>query len=62
MAAALDQARAFVTAGADILDVGAESSRPTAVYGEHPPVDLETELRLAVPVVEALASEFGERA
>ena len=28
MAAALDQARAFVAAGAEILDVGAESSRP----------------------------------
>ncbi len=62
VSAALDQARAFVVAGADILDVGAESSRPAAVYGEHPPVDLETELRLAIPVIEALAAELGEQA
>ncbi len=61
VAAALDQARAFVAAGADILDVGAESSRPVAVYGDHPPVDATSELRLAIPVVEAVTAEFGER-
>jgi dihydropteroate synthase len=62
VAAALAQARGFVDAGAIILDVGAESSRPAAVYGEHPPVDAATEAGLAVPVVAALASELGERA
>ena len=62
VAAALALAREFVAAGADILDVGGESSRPAAVYGEHPAVDAETEARLVVPVVEALAAEFGERA
>ena len=62
VAAAVAQARGFVDAGADILDVGAESSRPTAVYGAHPPVDAETEERLAVPVVTALVAELGERA
>jgi dihydropteroate synthase len=56
------QARGFVDAGADILDVGAESSRPAAVYGEHPAVDAATEERLALPVVAALAAELGERA
>jgi dihydropteroate synthase len=60
LAAAVAQARAFVAAGADILDVGAESSRPAAVYGEHPPVDAETEAGLAVPVVEALVREHGD--
>jgi dihydropteroate synthase len=60
--AAVTQARDFVEAGADILDVGAESSRPAAVYGEHPAIDAETEERLAVPVVAALAAELGERA
>jgi dihydropteroate synthase len=58
---ALALAREFVDAGADILDVGGESSRPAAVYGEHPAVDAETEARLVVPVVEALAAEFGEQ-
>lgn len=61
VAAAVTQARGFVEAGADILDVGAESSRPAAVYGEHPPIDAETEERLAVPVVAALVAELGER-
>jgi len=62
VAAAIEQARGFVDAGADLLDVGAESTRPASVYGEHPPVDEDTELRLAIPVVAALAREFAGRA
>lgn len=62
VAAALAQARAFVEAGAEILDVGAESSRPRNAYGEHPDVDAETEAGLAVPVVAALVAELGGRA
>jgi len=61
VAAALDLARGFVAAGADILDVGGESSRPAAVYGEHPAIDAEAETRLTLPVVESLVAEFGER-
>jgi dihydropteroate synthase len=53
---ALAQARAFVEAGADILDVGAESTRPASVYGEHAEVDAATEIGLAVPVIAALAA------
>lgn len=56
--AAVAQARAFVEAGADILDVGGESSRPAAVYGAHDAVDEETERDLVVPVVEALAASI----
>ncbi len=56
--AAVAQARAFVAAGADILDVGGESSRPVAVYGAHDAVDAETEMALVVPVVEALAASL----
>lgn len=62
VAAAVAQARAFVEAGADILDVGAESTRPASVYGEHPEMDAASEIARAVPVVKALAREFGERA
>jgi dihydropteroate synthase len=62
VAAALEQARGFVDAGADLLDVGAESTRPASVYGEHPPVDADTELSLAIPVISALAREFAGRA
>lgn len=60
--AALAQARAFVDAGAELLDVGAESSRPRGAYGDHPDVDAETESALAVPVVRALVAELGDRA
>ncbi len=60
--AALEQGRAFVDDGAQILDVGAESTRPASVYGEHAQVDERTELSLAIPVVEALVSELGDRA
>ena len=59
--AALAQGRRFVAAGAEILDVGAESTRPRNAYGDHPEIDVETEASLAVPVVRALAAELGER-
>ena len=36
LAAALRQAEEFVAAGCDILDVGAESTRPAQFYGERP--------------------------
>lgn len=62
VAAAVEQARGFVQAGAQILDVGAESSRPAQFYGEHPPLDASAEAAIAVPVVAALASAFGGQA
>jgi len=62
VAAALEQARGFVEAGAEILDVGAESTRPASVYGAHPEVDAQTELGLAIPVVSAVAAAFAGRA
>jgi dihydropteroate synthase len=49
-AAALAQARQFVEAGADILDVGGESTRPGAQ-----PVGPQEEIRRVVPVIQALA-------
>jgi dihydropteroate synthase len=62
VAAALAQAQGFVQAGAEILDVGAESSRPASVYGEHASLDAEAETALAVPVVAALTRAFAGRA
>jgi dihydropteroate synthase len=50
---ALERARAFRDAGADILDVGAESSRPGA---ERIPV--EEELRRLLPVLDRVVNEF----
>jgi dihydropteroate synthase len=60
--AAVEHGRRFVAEGAQILDVGAESSRPAQFYGEHPPIAAEEERALVVPVVEALAGELGDRA
>jgi dihydropteroate synthase len=60
--AALEQAREFADAGAEILDVGAESSRPRNAYGDHPPMSPEREVALAVPVVRAIADDLGDRA
>ncbi len=51
--AALEQARRFVADGADIVDVGGESTRPG-----HAPVSVEEELRRVMPVVERLAAEL----
>ena len=51
--AALRQAETMAEAGADILDVGGESTRPGASE-----VPLEEELRRVMPVVRALAERF----
>ena len=49
---AIDQARRFVKAGVDILDIGGESTRPGAqVVGE------AEELARVIPVVQAVAAE-----
>jgi dihydropteroate synthase len=61
-AAAIEQARGFVEAGAEILDVGAESSRPPQFYGDHPSLEPEAEAEIAVPVVAALARAFEGQA
>ena len=49
---ALDHARRMVAEGADIIDIGGESTRPGAV-----PVREDIELERVVPLVEALARE-----
>jgi dihydropteroate synthase len=52
VAAAIDHGRSLVGSGADIVDVGGESTRPGA-----DPVGAEEELDRTIPVVEALARE-----
>lgn len=49
VARAVDQGRRMVAEGADLLDVGGESTRPG-----HEPVDADAEARRVVPVVAAL--------
>ncbi len=51
--AALAQARRFVIEGADILDIGGESTRPGAS-----PASAEEELARVVPVIRALSEAF----
>jgi dihydropteroate synthase len=53
--AAVQQAKEFLSNGADILDVGGESTRPGSQ-----PVNAEEELERVIPVIEAIASEFPE--
>lgn len=62
VSAAVEQAASFVASGAEIIDVGAESTRPRNAYGDRPTVDDEREAALAVPVIAAIASSLGDRA
>ncbi|HET8899863.1 MAG TPA: dihydropteroate synthase [Rhodanobacteraceae bacterium] len=54
VAAALAQGQLMVEQGADLLDVGAESTRPGAV-----PVDAAAEIARVVPLIEALAARVS---
>ncbi|BCY18136.1 hypothetical protein hrd7_19850 [Leptolinea sp. HRD-7] len=50
---ALEQAEKFLAAGADVLDIGGESTRPGAE-----PVTAQQELNRVIPVIEALSAAF----
>lgn len=54
MNGAVAQAKRFVADGADIIDVGGESTRPGSV-----PITVDEELRRVIPVVERLAGELS---
>ena len=49
------EARRFLAAGADILDIGGESTRPGSQ-----PVDAEEELRRVLPTIRAIVAEFPD--
>ncbi len=51
---AVQQARVMVQEGADIIDIGGESTRPGA-----PQVSAEEELRRVVPIIQALKQELS---
>jgi dihydropteroate synthase len=53
--AAIQQARDFLAYGANILDVGGESTRPGSQS-----VGAEEELERVIPVIEAIAKEFPQ--
>ena len=52
--AAIQRAREMVTEGADIIDIGGESTRPGAG-----PVTLDQELERVIPVVRRLAADVS---
>lgn len=54
--AALMHARAVLDDGADILDIGGESTRPGAA-----PVPADEEIRRVIPLVERLVGDLGAR-
>lgn len=51
---AVQRARQMIEEGADIIDIGGESSRPGAI-----PVSEEEELRRVLPVIRAIVSEMN---
>ena len=53
--AAVNQARDFIASGADILDVGGESTRPGSA-----PVNADEEMERVIPVIQALNKNFPE--
>ena len=53
--ATVAQARRFVAEGADIIDIGGESTRP----GTKPVDSIDEELRLVIPTIERLAGELS---
>ncbi len=53
--AAVNQARDFLASGADILDVGGESTRPGSA-----PVNADEEMERVIPVIQALNKNFPE--
>jgi dihydropteroate synthase len=51
--AAIAQGKRFASEGADIIDVGGESTRPNAI-----PISIDEELRRVMPVIEKLTREL----
>lgn len=52
--AAVDQANLMVAEGADIIDIGGESTRPDAMK-----VDIEEELKRVIPIIEAVSASVN---
>lgn len=55
---ALDQALRMQYEGADIIDIGGESTRPKNIYADAQPVGAEEEIERVVPIIEALTGNL----
>jgi len=51
---AVEQALRLLSEGADMLDIGGESTRPGSMVADHATVGAEEELRRVLPVIEAV--------
>lgn len=56
---ALKHAKEMVAEGADMVDIGGESTRPGHIYVDSEEVDSEEEIRRVVPVIKALREEIS---
>ena len=54
----LSRAMEFEQSGADIIDIGGESTRPPSLYGASQPVSEDEELSRVIPVIEYLINEI----
>ena len=52
--AAVEQAHRFISEGADVLDIGGESTRPGSL-----PISADEEIKRVVPMIEQLAGEVA---
>ena len=57
--AAVQQALRFQGWGADVVDVGGESTRPASIYAGAGETRMEEELSRVIPVIEALATRLS---
>ena len=53
--AAIEQAVRFQTEGADIIDIGGESTRPASIYSNASPISADEEMSRVIPVIEGLS-------
>lgn len=58
VAGAAEQARRFAEWGADIIDVGGESTRPPSVYTGSEPVSADEELARVLPIIAELVKRL----
>ena len=53
---AVEQAMRFQADGADIIDIGGESTRPASIYAGAASISADEELERVIPVIEALSA------
>ena len=56
---AIDQALRMEDEGADIIDIGGESTRPASIYPDAQPVSDDDEISRVIPVIEGLISRLN---